>query len=81
MVPPRCARTAPVPPRPYQRAPAKQPTALHVTALALGTALRLSGLCRPAMRAAHRRHPDPIRAPKRVLAHLWEGEEMPSGEP
>lgn len=60
MVPALCAYTAAVPPPSYQRALAKQPTALHVTALALVTTLPLLDLCRLAVRLAHRRCPPPL---------------------
>lgn len=54
--------TEAVPPPSYQRARAKQPAALHVTALALVTALHLLDLCRLAVRQAHRRCPPPLPA-------------------
>ena len=54
MVPATCASTAPVPSPSYQRAVARQPTALHLTALTLVTTLRLLDLCRLAVRAGHR---------------------------
>src|SRR5437764_4667964 len=60
MVPARCVPTGAVPPPSYQRALAKQPTALHVTALALVATLRLLDLCRLAVRLAHRRCPPPL---------------------
>ena len=60
MVPALCAPTGAVPPPSYQRALAKQPSALHVTALALVTTLRLLELCRLAVRQAHRRCPPPL---------------------
>jgi hypothetical protein len=60
MVPALCANTAAVPPPSYQRAARKQPAALHVTALALVTTLRLLDLCRLAVRLAHRRCPPPL---------------------
>ncbi len=60
MVPARCLTTGAVPPPSYQRALQKQPTALHVTALALVTALPLLDLCRLAVRLAHRRCPPPL---------------------
>lgn len=60
MVPATCSSTAPVPPPSYHRALAKQPTALHVTALTLVTTLHLLDLCRLAVRAAHRRCPPPL---------------------
>jgi hypothetical protein len=62
MVPATCASTAPVPSPSYQRAVARQPTALHLTALTLVTTLRSLDLCRLAMRAAHRRCPPPLPA-------------------
>jgi len=62
MVPATCASTAPVPSPSYQRAVARQPTALHLTALTLVTTLRLLDLCRLAVRAAHRRCPPPLPA-------------------
>src|SRR3954466_15823698 len=62
MVPATCASKAPVPSPSSQRAVAKQPTALHLTALALVTTLRLLDLCRLAVRAAHRRCPPPLPA-------------------
>ncbi len=52
-----CVTTVPVPPPSYQRAVARQPTALHATALTLVTTLRLLELCRLAVSAAHRRCP------------------------
>lgn len=60
MVPVPCPATVAVPPPSYQRALAKQPTALHVTALTLVTTLHLLDLCRLAVRAAHRRCPPPL---------------------
>lgn len=54
--------TAPVPPPSYHRALAKQPTALHITALTLVTTLHLLALCRLAVRAAQRRCPPPLSA-------------------
>lgn len=57
MVPVPCAATGAVPPPSYQRAVAKQPTALHLTALTLVTTLHLLDLCRVAVHAAHRRRP------------------------
>ena len=62
MVPATCASTPPVPPPSYHRTLAKQPTALHLTALSLVTALRLLDLCRAAVRAAQRRCPPPLPA-------------------
>ena len=55
-----CVTTVPVPPPSYQRAVARQPTALHATALTLVTTLRLLELCRLAVSAAHRRCPPPL---------------------
>ena len=49
MVPALCPSTGAVPPPSYQRALRKQPTALHITALALVTTLRLLDLCRLAV--------------------------------
>lgn len=60
MVPALCANTAAVPPPSYQRAVRKRPAALHVTALALVTNLRLLDLCRLAVRLAQRRCPPPL---------------------
>ncbi len=60
MVPVSCPATVAVPPPSYHRALAKQPTALHVTALTLVTTLHLLDLCRLAVRAAHRRCPPPL---------------------
>ena len=60
MVPVPCPSTATVPPPSYHRALAKQPAALHVTALALVTTLPLLDLCRLAVRLAHRRCPPPL---------------------
>jgi hypothetical protein len=60
MVPALCANTAAVPPPSYQRALQKQPSALHVTALALVATLHLLALCRLAVRLAHRRCPPPL---------------------
>ena len=60
MVPALCADTAAVPPPSYQRALQKQPSALHVSALALVTTLHLLALCRLAVRLAHRRCPPPL---------------------
>ncbi len=62
MVPVPCGNTAPVPPPSYQRQIAKQPRALHCTALALVTTLHLLDLCRLAVRLAHRRCPPPLPA-------------------
>lgn len=60
MVPVPCPSTVEVPPPSYHRALAKQPTALHVTALTLVTTLHLLTLCRLAVQAAHRRCPPPL---------------------
>ncbi|MDP9375312.1 MAG: transposase [Chloroflexota bacterium] len=62
MVPALCPTTGAVPPPSYQRALRAQPTALHVTALALVTTLRLLDLCRLAVRLAHWRCPPPLPA-------------------
>src|SRR5215213_1459202 len=62
MVPALCPTTAAVPPPSYQRALAKQPTALHVTALTLVSMLHLLDLCRLAVHLAHRRCPPPLPA-------------------
>ena len=62
MVPALCAPTGAVPPPSYQRALAKQPAALHLTALTLVSTLRLLDLCRLAVRLAHRRCPPPLPA-------------------
>ena len=59
MVPVPCPATAAVPPPSYQRALAKRPLALHITALALVTTLHLLELCRLAVHLAHRRCPPP----------------------
>lgn len=60
MVPVPCGHTAPVLPPSYQRAPQKQPRALHCTALTLVTTLHLLDLCHLAVRLAHRRCPPPM---------------------
>ena len=60
MVPLPCRSTVPVPPPSYHRALAKQPMALHITALMFVTALPLLALCRLAVRLAHRRCPPPL---------------------
>src|SRR5215210_4809256 len=60
MVPALCPTTGAVPPPSYQRALAKQPTALHVTALTLVSTLHLLDLCRLAVQLAHRRGPPPL---------------------
>jgi hypothetical protein len=62
MVPALCVATGAVPPPAYQRALARQPTALPLTALALVARLRLLDLCRLAVRLAHRRCPPPLPA-------------------
>ena len=46
---------APVPPPSYQRAQAKQGSALHIHALTLVTTLHLLMLCHMAVQTAHRR--------------------------
>jgi hypothetical protein len=51
MVPATCGSTPPVRPPSYQRAVAKQPTALDLTALTVVTTLHLLDLCRLAVRA------------------------------
>ena len=55
MVPALCPTIGPVPPLSYQRALAKQPAALHVTALALVSTVHSLDLCRLAVQLAHRR--------------------------
>jgi hypothetical protein len=45
MVPALCARTVPIPPPAYHRAPAKVRPALQVDALTLGNCLHLLGRC------------------------------------
>ncbi len=60
MAPATYGSTPPVPPPSYQRAVAKQPTALHLAALTIVTTLGLLDLCRLAVRAAHRRCPPPL---------------------
>jgi transposase len=62
MVPVPCLPTEAVPPPSYQRALAKQRSALHVTALTLVTTLHLLALCRLAVQLAHRRCPPPLPA-------------------
>ncbi len=59
-VPVPCVPTVAVPPPSYHRALARQPAALHLTALALVTTLGLLPLCCLAVRAAHRRCPPPL---------------------
>ena len=49
-----------VPPPSYQRAQAKQKSALHINALTLVTTLQLLTLCRLAVSLAHRRCPPPL---------------------
>jgi Transposase DDE domain len=53
---------APVPPPSYQRAQAKQDSALHMNALTLVTTLHLLMLCHMAVHMAHRRCPPPLPA-------------------
>ena len=60
MVPAPCISTAPVPPPSYHRGLAKQPPALHLSALTVVTSLHLLALCRVAVHAAHRRCPPPL---------------------
>lgn len=60
MVPSPCSATVAVPPPSYHRARARRPAAVHVTALALVTTLRLLDLCRLAVQAARRRCPPPL---------------------
>ena len=60
MVPALWITTAPVPPPAYTRALAKQPSALHITAVAAVTSLHLLTLCRVAVQLAHRRCPPPL---------------------
>src|SRR5579871_2449336 len=61
MVPALCVTTDAVPPPSYQRALAKRPPALHVTALTLVLTLPLLPLCQVAVQEAHRRCPPPLR--------------------
>jgi transposase len=65
MVPASCISTDAVPPPAYQRAVAKQPGALHVSALALVLSLALLPLCQAAIGQAQRRCPPPLRATNR----------------
>jgi len=60
MMPALCESTAPVPPPTYTRALAKQPTALHVSALRVVASLHLLALCRLAVQLAQRRCPPPL---------------------
>ena len=60
MVPVPCPATGAVPPPSYQRALAKRPLALHITALALVTTLHLLELCRLAVHLAHQNCPTPL---------------------
>ena len=53
---------AAVPPPSYQRAQAKQGSALQINALTVVTTLHLLLLCRLAVRLAHRRCPPPLPA-------------------
>src|SRR5689334_24391869 len=62
MMPQLVKEQAPVPPPSYQRAQAKQRSALHINALTLVTTLHLLALCRLAVRLAHRRCPPPLPA-------------------
>jgi hypothetical protein len=76
MVPATCASMAPVPAPSYQRAVAKQPTALHLPALTLVATLRLLDLCRLAVRAAHRRCPPPLPAGPGGAPRVYLGESL-----
>jgi len=60
MVPTLCHCTAAVPPPAYQRAVAKQPVSLHVTAVVVVSSLHLLQLCGVAVRLAQRRCPPPL---------------------
>lgn len=60
MVPALCHSTAAVPPPAYTRALAKQPAALHLTALTVVESLHLLTLCRLAVQLAQRRCPPPL---------------------
>jgi len=60
MVPTLCHDTAAVPPPAYQRALAKQPVALHLSAVVVVSSLHLLQLCGVAVRLAHRRCPPPL---------------------
>src|SRR6266699_7032455 len=62
MMPTVVKEQAPVPPPSYQRAQAKQGSALHINALTLITTLHLLLLCRMAVHTAHRRCPPPFPA-------------------
>src|SRR6266516_4653145 len=62
MMPTVVKEQAPVPPPSYQRAQAKQETALHMNALTLVTTLHLLMFCRLAVHLAHRRGPPPLPA-------------------
>src|SRR6266480_2797231 len=62
MMPTVVKEQAPVPPPSYQRAQAKQGSALHINALTLITTLHLLLLCRMAVHTAHRRCPPPLPA-------------------
>src|SRR6266487_7005362 len=62
MMPTVIKEQAPVPPPSYQRAQAKQGSALHINALTLITTLHLLLLCRMAVHTAHRRCPPPLPA-------------------
>jgi len=62
MMPTVVKEQAPVPPPSYQRAQAKQGSALHINALTLITPLHLLLLCRMAVHTAHRRCPPPLPA-------------------
>jgi len=62
MMPTIVKEQAPVPPPSYQRAQAKQGSALHINALTLVTTLHLLLLCRMAVHTAHRRCPPPLPA-------------------
>jgi hypothetical protein len=62
MMPTVVNEQAPVPPPSYQRAQAKQGSALHMNAFTLVTTLHLLQLCRMAVHTAHRRCPPPLPA-------------------
>ncbi|MGZ3624601.1 MAG: transposase [Ktedonobacteraceae bacterium] len=62
MMPTIVKEQAPVPPPSYQRAQAKQGSALHINALTLVTTLHLPMVCHMAVRMAHRRCPPPLPA-------------------
>ncbi|HEX6481228.1 MAG TPA: hypothetical protein VF043_20505 [Ktedonobacteraceae bacterium] len=72
MMPTVVTEQAPVPPPAYHRAQTRLGPALHIDALTLVRTLHLLTFCRLAVQLAHRRRPDLIRSPKRVLAHSWE---------